>query len=598
MRIIFPTLFIALFLGNISLAQNVNRAINQQDWIMRQQQNNIDKKRREKQQEAIKKDLLRKENEQKDLANQLQILDESGQCFTIKKINLIGANLPSLSQQKKLTSNFIGQCVGSKILDEIINKIQNFYAQKGYVLDRVFLPPQNIKTGNLSFEILEGKIEKFTINGGKLTSKMQEITAFGFIKGKRLNIKDIDQGIYQINRLSSNNAKMKISPGSKEGLANVIISNKQKFPAHLKATYDNLGNNFSGVRRYNLSAQSDNILSLNDELNLSYITNLDDISQVKDLRVISFGMSIPFAYNKFIYDFSRSEFRGTNSGESGPIRVTGFSQHNSFGLERMLMSEKNLRILGNVSLTQKSSASYLDKAKIGNSQRRLTILKSNLTISNNFKNGVNLYLQPSYARGLKNFDANKDDKNASGDIAKAQFEHFDLYSSLSKNFALGKSQIPLLASTEFTGQYSRQTLFGSEQISAGGYYSVRGFRENYINGDSGYFLRNKISLNLGSIIAPFLTDEKENNESFLAKNINHFYKISFEPFYDYGYVKNNYFGSGADGRLSGTGIKTIFSGKYFDASLSYSWGINSSSLIDAQEKENKVFYFEISAKCC
>ena len=69
-----------------------------------------------------------------------------------------------------------------------------------------------------------------------------------------------------------------------------------------------------------------------------------------------------------------------------------------------------------------------------------------------------------------------------------------------------------------------------------------------------------------------------------------------EPFYDYGYAKTKY--NGDSGRLSGAGLKTIFSSKYFDASLTYSWALQRSNLITAEDKENKMLYFELSAKCC
>ena len=73
-----------------------------------------------------------------------------------------------------------------------------------------------------------------------------------------------------------------------------------------------------------------------------------------------------------------------------------------------------------------------------------------------------------------------------------------------------------------------------------------------------------------------------------------------EPFYDYGYAKTKYNGQGeiTSGRLSGAGLKTIFSSKYFDASLTYSWALQRSNLITAEDKENKMLYFELSAKCC
>lgn len=181
---------------------------------------------------------------------------------------------------------------------------------------------------------------------------------------------------------------------------------------------------------------------------------------------------------------------------------------------------------------------------------------------------------------------------------RAQFDAFKLYANFSKRFTIPKINAPAVFVTEMNGQYAKQTLYGSEQFSVGGYYSVRGFRENYINGDSGYYFRNKINFNIGSLFAPIAKNQDQNNQGFFGKNLVHLNKFSVEPFYDYGYVKNKFVDNGADGRLAGAGIKTLFNSRYFNASLTYSWATNQSRLITSTTKENKLVYFEISASCC
>lgn len=587
--------FAALLFADLSYAQTSDQnLINQQDWITRQQQNKIEEDHRLRDQETILKERNRKKKEVEKDNKLTPISGNPTECFPIKSIHLIDANSLSKRHQKKLISPFIGKCVEAKTLTEIITAIQTFYNEQGYVTARVSVPKQNIQSGNLELKILEGKIDEVIIGDNHFTDKMQEFTAFGFLEGDTLNLQDINQGIYQINRLPSNNATMKIEPAVNEGEAKVYISNKNKFPARATVGYDNLGNEFTGIHRTNFSGSIDNLFFLNDAINLSYSTNLNDDSQEKDIRSFTSGISVPFGYNTVSYDYSRSEFRGTNQGSNGPIRLTGFSERNNATIDRVLLNKGNLRISANSSLTAKSSASYLNSEKIETSQRKLTIGSISLAISNYFKNGANLYLKPSYYKGLKLLNAKQDEANLTNDIPKAQFDYFKLYASLSKRFTIPKVEIPFTISTEMDTQYSKQTLFGTEQFSVGGYYSVRGFRENYITGDSGYYSRNKANFNIGSLATPFI----QKSEGFLAKNLVHLNKFSLEPFYDYGYIKNNYVSNGADGRLAGLGLKTIFNSKYFNASLTYSWATNNSRLINSTTKENKLVYFEISTSCC
>lgn len=560
-------------------AQTTQELINQQDWITRQQQNKIEEEKRLNEQNTIGKERARKKKGAAAEIEKPAISGKPMECFPIKTVTFFDANSLSKKQQKKLILPFIGKCSDANILAEIIAAIQTYYNEQGYVTARVSVPPQNIQTGHLELKVFEGKIDEIILRDNHFTDKMQEFTAFGNLEGKTLNLEDINQGIYQMNRLQSNNAAMRIEPSHIEGEAKVYIANEPKFPARATIGYDNLGNNFTGIRRSNFSGAFDNLLFLNDAINLSHSRNLDDSSQEKDIKSFSGGISIPFSYNTFSYDYSRSEFRGINQGSSGPIKLTGYSNRNNFTLEHVFFNKGNLRILGNTSLTAKESASYLNGDKIETSMRKLTIGNVGFTISNYFKNGANLYLKPSYSRGLKLLNAQKDDQGLTADIPKSQFQLIKLYASISKKFTIPKLEAPILLSTEMDSQISKDTLFGSEQFSVGGYYSVRGFRENYLSGDSGYYFRNKANFNVGSLI-----------------NLPYLNKFKLEPFYDYGHVHTKYNNSG--GRLAGAGVKTIFDSQYFNASLTYSAATNRSQLLTSTTKENKLIYFEVSTSCC
>jgi len=567
-------------------AQQAQEIINQQDWITRNQQNEIEKDRRTKEQKTIREERKRRQEEEKKQENDNLITGQTTSCIEIKKINLTQAKSVSKKNIDKLTKPFLGQCFEAKMLSKLISIINSYYSKKGFVTARVSVPQQNVQNGILELNILEGVIGEINYGDDAFTDKMQKFTAFGNAKGNTLNINDINQGIYQINRLSSNNAAVKVEPSNDDGEADISITNQRSTPVHASIGYDNLGNEFTGIHRTNFTGSFDNLLFLNDNINLSYSTNLNDDSSLKDIRSFSGGISVPFKYNTLSYDYSRSEFRGTNQGTSGPIKLSGYSDRNNVTLDRVLLNKGNLRISGNTSLTEKKTSSYLNDLKIETSERRLTIGNIGLTISNYFKNGLNLYVKPSYSRGLKLFNAKQDLTNISTSTPKAQFDVFKLYASASKNFIVPKVGIPIQLTTEIESQYAKQTIFGSEQFSVGGYYSVRGFRENYITGDSGYYLRNKANVNLLSLISPFTN----------GKNISVLSPFYLEPFYDYGYVQNKY--DGSDGRLSGAGIKTIFATNQLQASLTYSWANSSSSLVTSDKKENSLVYFEVTVKCC
>ena len=595
-------LVISTFFSTTTLAQQSQDIINQQDWITRNQQNILEEKKRDSEFEAIKKDQDRKkkEEEENQKPQMLSVSEQSTVCFSIKKIKFQDANSLSWFRKKKLSAPFIGKCLEDKVLTDIVAVINNYYQSKGFITAQVLVPKQNLQSGIFELKIIEGKIEKIVFGKDRVIEKMQEFTAFGNAEGEILNINDINQGIYQINRLSSNAAVMKIEPGSFSGDSKIVIDNNKSFPARATISKDNLGNKFTGVQRLNFSSNFDNLLFLNDNLNLSYTNNIHDDSQVKDLKAFSSSLSIPFKYSTFSYDYSRSEFKGQSTLQNSILTTTGFSDQRKFTVDRVLLSKANLRLSTSASLTSKESTSYLNGEKQENSVRKLSIINAGFALSFYPNDKTNIYLKPSYSRGLKILNAQQDLSNIKADTPKAQFESFKFYANFSHKLTIPKINAPVVISTEMDSQFAKQTLFGSEQFAVGGYYSVRGFRESYITGDSGYYFRNKASFNIGSLILPLFNAQNQasgtESANFLQKNLPYLSRLKLEPFYDFGYVRNKY--NGSDGGLSGAGVKTIFDSKYFSASVTYSQGLQKSHLITSVTKENKLIYFEISASCC
>jgi hemolysin activation/secretion protein len=577
-------------------AQSNQNAINQQDWITRNQQNISEEKKHNDEFETIRKERERKKKEEAEskATSLLNISGKTEKCFPIDSINLTDANSISVRKQNKIVKPFLGKCFKPEILSNIITAITTYYHSKGYATVQVLIPQQNVEKGDFTLQVIEGKIEEIAFGKNKTIEKMQRFMAFGNNEGSVLNINDINQGIYQINRLRSNAAVMKIEPGSNDGDSKIIIENNHKFPASISVSKDNLGNKFTGVQRSTISSNFDNLLFLNDNLNLSYTTNLHDDSQIKNIKSFAGGISIPFKYNTFSYNYYRTEFKGRNPGVNGYSTLTGFSDQRKFTFDRVLLSKIDLKLSANSSLTVKESASYVNDTKIETSERKLSVMNLGFSISSYLNDTTNIYLAPSYSKGLKILNAQQDQKNLTSDTPKSQFEVFKLYASASKRFTIPKTETPITFTTEMNSQLAKQTLFGTEQISVGGYYSVRGFRESYISGDSGYYFRNKANVNIGSLILPFITDNISNN--LFTKNLSHLNKFSIEPFYDYGYIKNKY--DGSDGRMSGFGFKTIFNSKYFNSSVTFSQGTGKSRLITNSEKENRIIYFEINASCC
>ena len=94
--------FILIAFPTISAAENNQDAINQQDWITRQQQNQLEEKKRNSEFETIKKERERKkkEEEEESRKSQQKVSAKTAACFPIKEIKFTGADSLSWFRKK------------------------------------------------------------------------------------------------------------------------------------------------------------------------------------------------------------------------------------------------------------------------------------------------------------------------------------------------------------------------------------------------------------------------------------------------------------------------------------------------------------------
>jgi hemolysin activation/secretion protein len=174
--------------------------------------------------------------------------------------------------------------------------------------------------------------------------------------------------------------------------------------------------------------------------------------------------------------------------------------------------------------------------------------------------------------GVRNFNAKEDIGVLDEFTPHAQYKKYTLDISYYKPFKL-KNQ-SFYFQSYLSSQYSEDPLFSSEQIIIGDQYSVRGYREKSVLGDSGFYITNNINYQL----PPFLTG------SFDILNLNKtLQKTEIFLGYDYGYVKQKAgstasFGEGK-GILSGLATGIRFKGKYLQFDIAYAKSLRTESFV-------------------
>jgi len=418
----------------------------------------------------------------------------AGPCFDISRVEIEGATRLSGAAVGKVTERYDNRCIGVADITALLKAITDLYLDKGFVTSRAYVPPQDIAgTRLLRLVVVEGTISDIYLNGHPVARNGAFATAFPGVKGEVANIRDIEQGLDQINRLSSNDAKTSMLPGKEDGTSILNVENKPAKRWYASISNNNLGQESTGYSQTNVSVGFDDLLGINDQLGFSYGRSGPDYPWDDDGRgrsnSYSVNTSVPYGYWTFSSNGSWYEYDSTIPGNFGPIETSGNSGQVGFGIDRVILRDKDSITTLRGGLTYKQTDNFLLGNRIEVGSRRYTIGSLGWSRSQRILGGV-IALDFALDKGLDLFDAVEAGEPGAG-TADPRFLKFNTTVSATRPFEAAGQRFEL--TTLLNAQYSPDNMFGAEQIGLGGSSNVRGLRESVIFGNNGFFSRNELT---------------------------------------------------------------------------------------------------------
>lgn len=486
-------------------------------------------------------------------------------CFPIHTIQVDGWE----EDLSYLVADYIGRCIGKVEIDAILARITQYFIDRGLVTTRAYIPPQDLRTGLLKLVVVEGKVEDIRPAEGASLTQGQLITAFPGLKGERLNLRDFEQGIDQINRLPNASAKVKFEPGSKQGGSVAKIENQAGKSWQVKGGIDNSGSESSGEIQQVGSAEAYNWLGINDLINISYGRDSLPDSSLKASGSRSFYISVPYGY--WLGTLSASQFRYQTSiyGTTQTFKSSGLTTTYRADVERVLLRDQVSKTTLTTSLTYKDIRNYIEDVLLEVSSRKLTIAGFMLNHSRRIGQGL-VSMSVGYETGLRSFGA-KDDVERNNTGPEAQFEKYTGDLTVIQNFSL--LGLNFVVTSGARGQWTPDTLYSSERFSIGSLNTVRGFKESSLIGDVGGLIRNELALRL-PVEHPDISKVVGELQPFVG--------------IDYGVVAQDDNEDFEGGRMSGWAVGLRARGQHADLSLTYAQPIDAPSFIERRGSE---FYF-------
>ena len=417
--------------------------------------------------------------------------DKNGTSFYIKQIQLDGVP-KELSFLNKIARKHERKHVTVSDITNIRNAFQRKLLDKGFVTSQVYIPEQNLNAGTLQFMVMPGRVED--IRYGDSSAHGPWRTAFPVRPGDILNIRDVEQGLEQMKRVSSQSVTMKLLPGTSVGTSIIELSIKQDKPVHGSISFDNSGLESTGVYQGSFTSSFDQVFRANDTFTMSLSGDLSGSGSIKGTRAASLNYVIPHGKDTFSLSFSKSRYHQTIQSNPYDFTYSGKSTTMKAKWNHVWSRTQREKRAFDISISTRHNHRFINDMEIPVQALRTTSMEFGVS-NRKYIGNATLYSRLGFQWGIGALGAQPEHKASVAMGGPTSRYHMWLVDvDYRKPFIMGHR--PASFASSFHGQWVQggKRLYSVDTINIGNRYSIYGFDGEYtLMGDSGWYVRNEVS---------------------------------------------------------------------------------------------------------
>ncbi len=400
------------------------------------------------------------------------------QHFDINEYRVEGTHILSDLEIEEVLYPFLGPGRTTDDVESARKALQDYYASKGYQTVAIQIPPQHVVNGVVTLKIVENKVGRLRVKGSRYYS-LNEIKseAPSMAQGTVPNFSDVSSDIVALNQQPDRRITPALRAGVTPGTVDVDLDVDDRFPLHDSLEINNRYSQGTSPLRLNGSVHYDNLWQMGHSLTLSFqaapesltdakVFSASYLARIPSLPFLSF-LAYGLSSDSNVSTLGDANVAGRGQVIGGRAVLTlpsdqGFFETLSVGFDYKHFDE-DLNLNGTANATPITyypiSATY---SATWQGESSLTQLNANFTM---------------HLRGMGSSPAEFDAKrfDSGGDFAYFKAD-------LAQTWQLPKGY-ELFAKLQ--GQVANEPLVNSEQFSAGGSDTVRGYLESEVLGDNG-----------------------------------------------------------------------------------------------------------------
>ena len=376
------------------------------------------------------------------------------------------------SEIEQLAAQFEGREVSVEALLGLKEKINQLFVINGYVNSGVMIPDQQIRDGNIVFEMTEGQVTAVAIDGqlrSGYIEKRLDITSPFNLEALQASLKQLEKDPF-VRRLDAN-----ITPGNEPGMANLKLDVETSPKVSVGVTFANNRSPSIGSENTQLQVNLNNLSGWGDSTSVS-------TSITEGLNAENFDFSIPV--NSWDHKLSVRYSSSDSSVIEEPfnsVDVESETEIASIGLDVPVFRNLENQVAVHLNFeTRKNKTSLLGQPfsfseGAVNGETRVAPVRLGASYSTQ-KENHSFATRATVSIGTSSFDATPDAGQANGDftsyLVQAQYSQ-----RLNDKFYF---------TTKVLAQIASDPLLSVEKFSLGGVGTVRGYRQNQIVRDNVY----------------------------------------------------------------------------------------------------------------
>ena len=349
-------------------------------------------------------------------------------------------------------------------IKEMISRINELYLDKGFVTARAYLPEQTIDNDTIKIGLFEGKVGKVDINGNRWTHDSHIRKRLDMNEGEAFNIQKLEESMMIYNRYNDSiEIKGNLKAGETAGTTDIDVEVKEKSPYHLIAVADNAGRKTIGKNRAGLIASHDSLFGYRDRLSAGIYANRYSKTPFIDYNILVNAkdgrIGVSFSHNKA--EIGHGDYRDFN--------IESRSQNYSIYYTQPIIRELYKELSSTTSFTYKRAITSFDGYDLY--EDKIPELKTGLNFRYDTERGI-WYLSQNVSYAAPWFQSRIDYWKFEGSVLRLHnFGHRIL--------------------GQFRGNYQyipQKVIPFADQMSAGGFGTVRGYSQGLLTAKSGYQL--------------------------------------------------------------------------------------------------------------